>query len=151
VDKAFLLSHPEFHQKNLEFVIKTLMNNDYPLNVIFKVMIDRVKCLINRKTLKLRQSLNGTTKWFTIPYINTFSGKFRNVIIDMNLKLSFYSVNRLSKFIKIHKDPLSNLQKKNVIYKIHCNNCDASYVGQTGGLLKTDSSSGSSVSFQKLF
>jgi len=49
VDRAFLFSHPEFHQKNLEFVIKTLINNDYPLNVIFKVITDRVKSLINRK------------------------------------------------------------------------------------------------------
>jgi len=62
VDKAFLLLHPEFHQKNIEFVIKTLMNNDYPLNVIFKVMTDRVKCLINRKTLKQQETSTVTNE-----------------------------------------------------------------------------------------
>jgi len=57
--------------------------------------------------------------------------------VGSNLKLSFHSFNELNKFIKIHKDPLPNLQKKNVVYKIHYNDCDASYVGQTGRLLKT--------------
>jgi len=55
VDRAFLLSHPEF-PKNLEFVIKTLLNNDYPLNLIFKVITDRIKSLVNRKTLKQRET-----------------------------------------------------------------------------------------------
>jgi len=145
VDRAFLLSHPEFHQKNLEFVIKnlSLINNDYPLNVIFKVMTDRVKSLINRKTLKQQKistdttNEQQTTKWFTIPYISTFSEKCRNVIADTSLKLSFHSLNKLSKFINVHKDPLPSLQKKNVVYKIHCNDYDASYVGQRGRLLKT--------------
>jgi len=52
VDRAFLLSHPEFHKKNLEFVIRILLNNDYPLNFIFKVMTNRIKSLVNKKTFK---------------------------------------------------------------------------------------------------
>jgi len=55
------------------------------------------------------------------------------------LKLAYHSLNKLNKFIKVQKDPLSNLQKKNVVYKICCNDCDASYVGQTGRLLKQES------------
>jgi len=35
-------------------------------------------------------------------------------------------------FIKAHKDPLSNTLKRNVVYKIKCNDCDTSYVGQIG-------------------
>jgi len=62
LSRTFLLSHPEFHQKNLEFVIKTLINNDYPLNVIFKVMTDRVKSLINRKTLKQQKTSTDTNE-----------------------------------------------------------------------------------------
>jgi len=38
VDRAFLLSHPDFHQKNLELVIGTLLNNDYP----FKYFINNL-------------------------------------------------------------------------------------------------------------
>jgi len=66
-----------------------------------------------------------------------FSEKFKKVIVGTKLKLADHSLNKLNKFIKVHKDPLSNLQKKNVVYKICCNDCDASYAGQTGRLLKT--------------
>ena len=52
-------------------------------------------------------------------------------------KLSYTGVNKLSCFIKTHKDKLPKDLHKNVIYKISCTNCDASYVGQTGRFLKT--------------
>jgi len=65
------------------------------------------------------------------------SKKFKNVIAGSKLKLSYHSLNKLSKVIKVHKDLFLNSQKKNVVYKISCKDCDASYVEQTGRLLKT--------------
>jgi len=35
-DTAFLLSHPKFHQKNLELAINLLLENGYPLKLIFE-------------------------------------------------------------------------------------------------------------------
>jgi len=35
-DRAFLLSHPKFYQKNLELVINLLLKNNYPLKLIFE-------------------------------------------------------------------------------------------------------------------
>jgi len=142
VDRAFLLSHPEFHRKNLELTIRILLNNDYPLNLVFSVMSNRLKSLVNRKSWKqniISQENNETqsVKWFTVPYVGNFSEKFKKVIVGTKLKLAYYSLNKLNKFIKVHKDPISNLHQKNVVYKIYCNDCDASYVGQTGRLLKT--------------
>jgi len=46
VDKAFSLSHPIFHKKNLQLVIELLMENGYPLNFIFKIVNRRLKTLI---------------------------------------------------------------------------------------------------------
>ncbi|KYN03677.1 hypothetical protein ALC62_05373 [Cyphomyrmex costatus] len=54
-----------------------------------------------------------------------------------NIKISYFSSNKLRKYIKVHKDPLDSLSKTNVAYKINCNDCNASYVGQTGRRLKT--------------
>lgn len=36
-DRAFLLSHPRFHQKNMELVVNILLENGYPLNFTFKI------------------------------------------------------------------------------------------------------------------
>ena len=40
----------------------------------------------------------------------------------------------MNKFIKIHKDVLSNKSKKNVVYQILCKDCDATYVERTENL-----------------
>jgi len=34
-------------------------------------------------------------------------------------------MNKLKKFIRIHKAPLPHLAKNNVVYKISCKECDA--------------------------
>jgi len=51
-------------------------------------------------------------------------------------KCHFFSLNKLNKFIKAHKDRLPNSSKRNVIYRINSNDCDASYVGQTNRKLQ---------------
>jgi len=121
VDRAFLFSHPEFHKKNLELVIRILLNNDYPSDFIFKVMTNRIKSLVNKKTFKQNKTPQETneietTKWFTIPYVSNFFERFKRVIMGTKLKLAYHSLNKLNKFIKVQKDLLSNLQKKNVVY-----------------------------------
>jgi len=59
---------------------------------------------------------------------------FKNI---PNIKLSFFGINKLSSIIKIQKDPLPPLSHSNIVYKLRCAQCDASYVGQTRRLLKT--------------
>ncbi|EFN68948.1 hypothetical protein EAG_11804, partial [Camponotus floridanus] len=49
----------------------------------------------------------------------------------------YYSLNKLNNIIKAHKDVIPKASNKNVVYKIECGNCDASYVGQTGRKLIT--------------
>lgn len=39
--------------------------------------------------------------------------------------------NKLNSIIKLYKDPVPELHRSNVIYKISCLNYEASYVGQT--------------------
>jgi len=59
---------------------------------------------------------------------------FKNI---PNIKLFFLGMNELSSIIKVQKDPLSPLSHSNVVYKLRCAQCDASYMGQTRRLLKT--------------
>src|SRR5436190_21206207 len=56
---------------------------------------------------------------------------------DLNVRISYFSLNKLNRYIKVHKDSLCNSSQCNVVYKINCANCNASYVGQTGRQLHT--------------
>ena len=51
-------------------------------------------------------------------------------------KLAF-SIITLKSFIKRGKDKLELLSNQNVVYKISCDDCEASYVGQTKRKLST--------------
>ncbi|KYN27889.1 hypothetical protein ALC57_02707, partial [Trachymyrmex cornetzi] len=142
VDRAFLLSVPKYHKKNLIFVIEILLNNDYPVDFIFNVMNDRLKSLVYKKTLKKNSdretSIDNIRKtWFSFSYVAKISDKFRDIIKDLNMNLALFSRNKLNCFIKTHKDPLPIMSKKNVVYRINCNDCDDSYVGQTKRTVKT--------------
>ncbi|XP_039309325.1 uncharacterized protein LOC120358632 [Solenopsis invicta] len=141
VDRVFLLSHPKYHRKNLEFTVSILLENDYPLDFIFKIIRERLRCLFVGRSKK--QLLDNTSEelkkisWFTVPYVPSISERFINIFRNSNSKTAFYSLNKLSRFIKVQKDTLPISSCKDVVYKISCRDCDASYVGQTGRQVKT--------------
>ncbi|XP_071653246.1 uncharacterized protein [Temnothorax longispinosus] len=138
IDRAFLLSHPSLHAKNLRLVIEILLNNCYPLEFIFRILRDRLKFLFNRDSnTNVRQNEEEVAPFFTLPYVPTITEKLRNATRDLNVRLSYNSLNKMRTFIKAHKDSLPRPNKCNVVYKVNCNDCDASYVGQTGRQLQT--------------
>ena len=58
--------------------------------------------------------------------------------MDKSENLVGYRIlNKLNSIIKVHKDRNALLTNTDVIYKIGCKNCDASYVGQTKRQLQT--------------
>lgn len=143
VDRAILLSHPRFQQKNLEIVIGIALENGYPLPFVFRVLHSRLKTLFNNKERKKNgvQMVAGADSerptFFNIPYISGFSEKIGHIIRDQRAVMSYSGINKLRSYIKVHKDPLQKHSHKNVVYKLNCGDCDASYVGQTKRLLKT--------------
>jgi len=56
VDRTILLSHSIFQQKNLEYVINTLLENGYPINLIFDRIRDRIQNVI-KKIKKFEQEV----------------------------------------------------------------------------------------------
>jgi len=118
------------------------MDNGYPLNLIFSVIKRRLYCRFQthdfQKSIGLENSqVTISQSYFTIPYVSCIATKFIQFFKNISFcKLSFSCLNKLNKFIKVHKDLLSTSSRSNVVYKIECSNCDASYVGQTKRLLK---------------
>ncbi|KYN18349.1 hypothetical protein ALC57_09345 [Trachymyrmex cornetzi] len=141
VDRAFLLSDYKFHSKNLIFIINTLLDNDYPITFIFETVNQRIKHLLKSKHVTQLTSTDisnnkETVSWLTVPFIPFHTEKFKRFNCN-DIRVSYRSPNKMGKYIKVQKDALKKNCKSNVVYKISCNDCDASYVGQTGRQLKT--------------
>ena len=138
VDRVFHLSDPVFHEKNFEFIINILLDNSYPIDFIFRTIRERIKKLFHDSLcLERPRDLQNTSVFFTVPFVSSISEKFKGITEDLNMRISYQSLNKLSRFIKVHKDPLPDSSRRNVVYKINCESCDASYVGQTGRQLHT--------------
>ncbi|KYN22039.1 hypothetical protein ALC57_05571, partial [Trachymyrmex cornetzi] len=143
VDRVFLLSHPRFHEDNLNWVIQTFLGNDYPMKFIFETLNRRLKALIRQKTGSQVNSGVGsetvdiTPSWFIMPYFPHLYNKFKNLTKYISVKLGWISLNKLQGIIKGQKDVRLTDSNKNVVYKIKCKDCNASYVGQTKRKLKT--------------
>jgi len=55
----------------------------------------------------------------------------------LKTKLAFFSLQKLGRIIRAQKDFLPLGCVKNVIYKINCKDCEATYIGQTKRKLST--------------
>jgi len=110
--------------------------------VFFSVIKRRLYCKfqtqdLQKRTVSKNSQDNTSQPFFTIPYVSYLAKRFRQYFKNISFcKLSFSCLNKLNKFIKVHKDSLSTSFRSNVVYKIECSNCDTSYVGQTKRLLK---------------
>jgi len=123
-----------------------LLENGYPLNLIFEKINSRLKTLIydnknltssNNLDKKKNSSEDINRKIIVLPYINKISESIATTIDKSKCITGYRTLNSLGKFIKIHKDTNELLTDNNVVYKISYKDCNASYVGQTKRQLKT--------------
>jgi len=145
IDRTILLSHPQFHEKNLKIIINTFLNNCFPLPIIFSTINKRIKTLMNKMAresnieegLKEKQSNKDKMSFFTIPYVKSISERFLPIIKKFGFNASYSISNTLHRFIKKGKDRIDLTSQMECVYKINCSNCENSYVGQTKRQLGT--------------
>ncbi|XP_024874683.1 uncharacterized protein LOC112456414 [Temnothorax curvispinosus] len=123
-------------------LIDILLANGYPFELVFKIVKKRMIKLINEQQRGSVMDAHATDsmvkdRFFVVPYINKITNSFCNTIKKFNLRTAIVGLNKLSWIIKPLKDKLHNNFLSGVVYKICCQDCDASYVGQTKRQLGT--------------
>jgi len=139
IDRVLRLSHPKFHKNNFDHIIKILLDNGYPLHLIFSSIHRRLHSIsYAHNTASIEKDDKSPQFYFTIPYVSINSNKYIQYFKNISFcRLAFTCYNKLNKFIKVQKDPLPSSARSNVVYQIDCLECDASYVGQTKRVLQT--------------
>jgi len=66
---------------------------------------------------------NSERKIIVLPYVNPLSEFISSNIDSSKAIVGFRCLNKLSRFIKVHKDMDQPLSKNNIVYKIFCKNC----------------------------
>ena len=132
VDKAVLLADVGFHHKNLDIVTKFLIDNGYPkkfINFNIKKRLNKIYCSNNLNFNKINNSrFSGC---ISCPFIPNFYKKIKNNLNRFYIRTVPKISNTLNKCIIRGKDKPKREMTTNVVYKINCNDCDASYVGET--------------------
>jgi len=124
IDRAVLLSHPRYHQKNIEMCIELLLNNGYPLELIFEKINKRIKSIflnkvhsdINNGIFKNKVETNPETKrnYFVIPYVGGISETVASMFDKSVFTVGFRSLSKLNNIIRVQKDYVEHSNKNNV-------------------------------------
>lgn len=148
--ERFSYHKKKFHKENLDLVRLFLRLNKYP-EPFFEGLIVKRLCVLRNKDLKNKRIIitladpdgnssipftSGDLPIFSpvvpIPYVRGFSEKTNRLLIRQHNVTSVSVTNsNLSNIVLKGKDRLPATLQTNVVYKISCKNCPASYVGQT--------------------
>ncbi|KYN15231.1 hypothetical protein ALC57_12529, partial [Trachymyrmex cornetzi] len=126
----FRLKLPRHHSETYEIVTHNPVNR----------VLTRLKTLLKgwKQRGLVEKKFGIYHGYFTIPFIPFLSEKIKKFFKkDSLIRMAYKGINNLKGFIKGHKDFRSKFSHTDVVYKIECQDCDASYVGQTGRCLKT--------------
>ena len=108
-----------------------LLLNDYPNDFIDKYVFKRLSIInSNLKTINLKKPL------MILPYFKDFHYNIKKLSFTHNFEVIFKCINKFSVFITLGKDPISIMDRNNIVYKIDCNDCNSCYIGQSSRYLK---------------
>ena len=119
-------------KKNEDLLIKKqLLENNYPASFIRKCY-NKINHSRGDKIDK-----DGNVKYVKVPYIQGKSERLARLLRPLNISLALKPSNTLSGKLQNLKDKITTNEKNSVVYKIECNDCDSSYIGETGRPLGT--------------
>jgi uncharacterized protein (UPF0335 family) len=126
----------EAYDKELSTIYNIAISNGYDTSVVDKIIIK-----IKSKTVagKLYPSdITREPKVFRkLLYINnSYSYKMSNIFKKQGITTAFYNKNNIKSTLVNNKIDRTNIHDRCGVYEVHCDNCPAVYVGQSGRSFK---------------
>lgn len=132
--RAILLSHESFLEKNFMLIKKVLHDNNYPPNLVDKIMESTIEKVLFPKppTPTPTPMLDTPPKYLSIPYDGVTYGKIKALMLPLNIMVIGRPQKTLGSltYTKL-KDNIDKKFLSNVVYKMECTECQSQYIGQT--------------------
>ncbi|XP_044755026.1 uncharacterized protein LOC123313980 [Coccinella septempunctata] len=135
-NRILRLCHPEFIQKNIAKLLKIFIDNGYPVGMVKKLLYESVPVQRDDNIPLRNGDGDEVTKFGSILNIKNLTGKIKNCFKSENMKIATYNSKKVFSLFTKLKDPTPKQFNSNVIYRINCSDCQATYVGQTSQWLK---------------
>lgn len=136
-NRVLKLSHQQFHNKNYKIIVETLTNNNFPPNII--------KRIINKSKHHQTPSQNISTSqsnqkiYRSLPYIPTLTESISKDFkkINPNINFGVRPMRKLRNDIFTNTKTRIQRKKQGHVYKINCNGklnepCQFTYIGESG-------------------
>ena len=137
IDRAIKLTSPKHRTETIKKAKCLLFENNYPQYLVNKIAKKRIHAFYNSISHKNKQNFtNQPTKYFSIPYVNGLSEKIEKIFKHHDINITHKSQNHIKQFFTKLKSETPKMKKTHVIYKIPCNNCNRTYIGQTSQYLQ---------------
>ena len=130
VDHAILLSDDRYHIDNIKIVKEILLNNGFPINITNWYIYKRINFL-KSKDGNNNDQLSDKIPYISLPYVRDVTENIAHSLKNSGIKVVYNLPKKLNTIIKTGKDLLPKERNTNVVYQLKCNDCNASYIGQT--------------------
>lgn len=131
------ICHPRFLKRAMEKLLRILLENGYPKRMVSKLLYSSSDSQgdVNVRTIPEVDNVRET-KFSSIMNIKGLTHKIKKCFVEEEIKIAVYNHRTVKKLYSRLKDPIPTLLQSNVVYKIECQDCSRSYIGQTSQLLK---------------
>ena len=111
----------------MDHIDKALSNCGYP-----QWVQKRAKNSVSSKSAKQKDS----NQRVVLPFVNSIASCLKRAFYNKGVDLAFKSPNTLRNKLVHPKDKSDKGDKTGIMYKIPCNDCEDTYIGETGRSLK---------------
>ena len=143
IDRAILLSDPEFRPPNLLLLKNTLKRNGYPIDMVSAIIKERTfeiyHPLLMEKRKEERNKEIGSISWkntVVLPFCNNISNDIRRIFGKAGIHTIFKLPFDTKHLFPLIKDKIPLSKNSNIVYSIPCMGCNQVYIGQTSRLLE---------------
>lgn len=129
--------NPAAFRNELDTIKSIAETNHVKLDIDKLVRKKLVSKALDATTLHHRDTYRSKKdKWIRLPYLGKLSTSISRLLKPLHLRPAFYNVNTLKNHFSRLKDKVPPDEKCGV-YRLQCDNCPFTYIGQTGRPLKS--------------